>query len=211
MPKKSTVVAVYPRHTDAEAAIKELRRAGGDLKRLSNVGTDCHTEEHVVGYYNSGDRKKYWEKLSAFWGGIWSVLLWGILLAKSEGTRMRTLTRSWRAENQPQQHCTFAGSRFLLQHTTDMARSVASCNRVMTVVTREHRTILNEPANGRLPDWSPSSRVPGQCREFSRRHPIYRQTPRRPPLSSSLPVTLCDGSLLERCKVTRIGARRLAT
>lgn len=74
MSKKSTVVAVYPKHTDAEAAIKELQHAGVDLKRLSIVGKDYHTEEHVVGYYNTGDRMKYWGKLGAFWGGIWSLL-----------------------------------------------------------------------------------------------------------------------------------------
>lgn len=44
------------------------------MKRLSIVGKDYHTEEHVVGYYNVGDRMKYWGKLGAFWGGIWSVL-----------------------------------------------------------------------------------------------------------------------------------------
>ena len=74
MSKKSTVVAVYPKHTDAEAAIRELQRAGGDLKRLSIVGKDYHSEEDVVGYYNAGDRMKYWGKLGAFWGGIWSLL-----------------------------------------------------------------------------------------------------------------------------------------
>ena len=74
MSKKSTVVAVYPKHTDAEGAIKELQRAGVDLKRLSIVGKDYHTEEHVVGYYNAGDRMKYWGKLGAFWGGVWSLL-----------------------------------------------------------------------------------------------------------------------------------------
>jgi len=27
-----------------------------------------------VGYYNAGDRMKYWGKLGAFWGGIWGLL-----------------------------------------------------------------------------------------------------------------------------------------
>jgi uncharacterized membrane protein len=74
MSKKSTVVAVYPTHTDAEAAIKELQHAGFDMKRLSIVGKDYHTEEHVVGFYNVGHRMKYWGKLGAFWGGVWSLL-----------------------------------------------------------------------------------------------------------------------------------------
>lgn len=28
----------------------------------------------MVGYYNSGDRIKYWGKLGAFWGGLWGLL-----------------------------------------------------------------------------------------------------------------------------------------
>jgi hypothetical protein len=35
------------------------------------VGKEYHTEEQVVGHYNTGDRMKYWGKMGAFWGGIW--------------------------------------------------------------------------------------------------------------------------------------------
>ena len=38
------------------------------------MGKDYHTEEHPVGYYNTGDRMKYWGKLGAFWGGLWGFL-----------------------------------------------------------------------------------------------------------------------------------------
>jgi len=41
-------------HTEAEAGIKELQKAGFDMKKLSIVGKDYHPEEHVVGYYNAG-------------------------------------------------------------------------------------------------------------------------------------------------------------
>jgi hypothetical protein len=51
-----------------------LQKAGFDMKQLSIVGRDYHTEEHVIGYYNTGDRMKYLGKLGAFWGGIWGVL-----------------------------------------------------------------------------------------------------------------------------------------
>ena len=44
------------------------------MKKLSIVGRDYHTDEHVVGYYNAGDRMKYWGKLGAFWGGFWGLL-----------------------------------------------------------------------------------------------------------------------------------------
>jgi len=41
---------------------------------MSIVGKDYHTDEHVVGYYNTGDRMKYWGKMGAFWGGLWGML-----------------------------------------------------------------------------------------------------------------------------------------
>ena len=46
----NSIVATYPSHTTAEAAVKELQRSGFDMKKLSIVGRDHHTDEHVVGY-----------------------------------------------------------------------------------------------------------------------------------------------------------------
>jgi hypothetical protein len=40
MSQSNSVVAVYPSHTAAEAAIKELQKSGFDLKKLSIVGRD---------------------------------------------------------------------------------------------------------------------------------------------------------------------------
>ena len=74
MPGTNAVVAIYDSHTQAEAAVKELQKSGFDMKKLSIVGRDYHTEEQVVGYYNTGDRMKHWGKLGAFWGGIWGML-----------------------------------------------------------------------------------------------------------------------------------------
>ena len=74
MTNNKAVVAVYKSHTEAEAAVKELQQSGFDMKKLSIVGRDYHTDEHVVGYYNTGDRMKHWGKLGAFWGGIWGLL-----------------------------------------------------------------------------------------------------------------------------------------
>lgn len=74
MNRINSIVATYPTHTVAEAAIKELQQAGFDMKKLSIVGRDYHTDEHVVGYYNIGDRMKVWGKTGAFWGGIWGFL-----------------------------------------------------------------------------------------------------------------------------------------
>ena len=44
------------------------------MKKLSIVGKDYHKDEHVVGYYNAGDRMMYWGKMGAFWGGLWGML-----------------------------------------------------------------------------------------------------------------------------------------
>jgi uncharacterized membrane protein len=74
MPENDVVVAVYKDHKNAEEAVRELQRDGFDMKKLSIVGNDYHTEEHVTGYYNAGDRMKYWGKLGAFWGGVWGLL-----------------------------------------------------------------------------------------------------------------------------------------
>ena len=74
MNKNKSIVAIYPSHTSAETAVKELQQSGFDMKKLSIVGRDYHTDEHVVGYYNAGDRMKYWGKLGAFWGGFWGLL-----------------------------------------------------------------------------------------------------------------------------------------
>jgi uncharacterized membrane protein len=73
--EQDSVVAVYASHVEAEAAVKELQRSGIDMHTLSIVGKDSHTDEHVVGYYNTGDRMKYWGKTGAFWGGFWGLLL----------------------------------------------------------------------------------------------------------------------------------------
>ena len=74
MSEKNSVVAIFQSHNQAEDAVRELQKDGFDMKKLSIVGKDYHTEEHVVGYYNTGDRMMYWGKLGAFWGGFWGLL-----------------------------------------------------------------------------------------------------------------------------------------
>ena len=70
----NAVVAIYKSHAEAEDAVKELQHSGFDMEKLLIVGRDYHTDEHVVGYYTSGDRMKYWGKQGAFWGGVWALL-----------------------------------------------------------------------------------------------------------------------------------------
>jgi hypothetical protein len=74
MPESHAGVVILSTHAEAENAVKELQRSGFNMKSLSIVGKDYHTEEHVVGYYNAGDRMGFWGKRGAFWGGLWGIL-----------------------------------------------------------------------------------------------------------------------------------------
>jgi hypothetical protein len=78
MSNENSVVATYRTHTEADHAVKELQRGRIDMRKLSIVGKGYHTDENVVGYYNTGDRMKYWGKIGAFWeasGDFCSALL----------------------------------------------------------------------------------------------------------------------------------------
>ena len=74
MSDKNSVVATFDHHAKAEAAVRELHRAGFKMKALSIVGQGYHTEEKVVGYYTTGDRMLNWGQNGAFWGGMWGLL-----------------------------------------------------------------------------------------------------------------------------------------
>lgn len=74
MPDNNVVVAIYDTHEEAAKTVKELQQAGFDMKKLSIVAKNPHAEEHVVGFYNAGDRIMHWGKQGAFWGSIWGLL-----------------------------------------------------------------------------------------------------------------------------------------
>jgi uncharacterized membrane protein len=68
-------VAVYDHHSEAETAVKALQRAGFDMKKISIIGKEYETEEHVVGFLNAGDRARIFGSLGAFWGALAGVLV----------------------------------------------------------------------------------------------------------------------------------------
>ena len=74
MSTRASVVAIYKTHEQAQVAVNDLQEASVDMKSLSIAAKDTHTDEHVVGYYNAGDRMKYWGKTGALWGGFWGLL-----------------------------------------------------------------------------------------------------------------------------------------
>jgi uncharacterized membrane protein len=75
-----SVIAVFPDHQAAEAAVKKLTGSGFEMKQLSVVGKGYHTEEKVTGFYNIGDRVRFWGTRGAFWGGLWGLFFGGLFL-----------------------------------------------------------------------------------------------------------------------------------
>ena len=76
-----SVVAVFKDHDAAEAAVKRLAKSGFDIKQLSVIGKGYHTDEKVVGFYNTGDRVKFWGANGAYWGGLWGLFLGGLFVS----------------------------------------------------------------------------------------------------------------------------------
>ena len=87
MSKQNSVVAIFESHTQAEDAVRELQKSGFDMKKLSIVGKDYHTDEHVVGYYTTGDRMMYWGKL----------VVSGAAFGECSLVRRSSLYRAWSA------------------------------------------------------------------------------------------------------------------
>lgn len=80
MSSHNAVVAVFKHHHPAEDAVKKLAEAGFDITKVNIVGRGCHTEEKVVGFYNTGDRIKFWGKYGAFWGSLWGLFAGGLFM-----------------------------------------------------------------------------------------------------------------------------------
>ena len=80
MENTDTVIAVFADHIAAETAVKKLAAAGFAMKNLSIVGKGYQTDEKVVGFYNMGDRVKFWGARGALWGGLWGMFFGGLFL-----------------------------------------------------------------------------------------------------------------------------------
>jgi uncharacterized membrane protein len=73
-----TVVAHFPSHAEAERVVVELQKSGFDIQKLSIIGKDYHTTEHVRGFLTWKDTAKagaagggYW---GSFVGGLFGIL-----------------------------------------------------------------------------------------------------------------------------------------
>jgi hypothetical protein len=76
----ASVIAVYDTHPAAELAIKTLAESGLEMGKMSVIGQGYHSEEKVIGFYNLGDRVKFWGMRGAFWGGLWGLFFGGLIL-----------------------------------------------------------------------------------------------------------------------------------
>jgi hypothetical protein len=74
MTMKKCVIAIFKTHVEAEEAIKALQKEKVNMTNCSILGRGIQSEEEVVGFYNAGDRIKFWGKQGAFWGGVWGFL-----------------------------------------------------------------------------------------------------------------------------------------
>ena len=73
-----SIVAVFDDHDEADAAVKALAASGFELRRLSVVGKGFHTYETATGFYNTGDRIRFWGSRGAFWGSLWGLFMGGL-------------------------------------------------------------------------------------------------------------------------------------
>jgi len=75
MSQHDVTLAVFTSHVEAETCIKSLQHAGYDMTNLSIIGRDYQADDHVIGFYNAGDRVRLWGKTGVFWGGMWGLLV----------------------------------------------------------------------------------------------------------------------------------------
>ena len=78
MSDKHEVVSIFPTHVEAEAAVLDLQKVGFDMNKISIIGRDYQTTEHVRGFLTWKDTAKagavgagYW---GSFFGGLFGIL-----------------------------------------------------------------------------------------------------------------------------------------
>jgi uncharacterized membrane protein len=69
-----TIVTSCPSHTDAERVVIELQDKGFDMEKLSIIGKDYRTTEHVSGFLSWKDTAKS----AAAGGGYWGSFIGGL-------------------------------------------------------------------------------------------------------------------------------------
>ncbi len=57
-----TIVGTFPSHVEAERAVLELQKEGFDMQKLSIIGKDYQTAEHVRGFSNLERYSQSWSR-----------------------------------------------------------------------------------------------------------------------------------------------------
>ncbi|MFT4839716.1 MAG: putative membrane protein [Planctomycetota bacterium] len=68
MTTNSAILWVFDSRMEAEASIKELDSHHVDTMKLSIACKGKCNQEHVMGFYNVGERMREWGRFGAFWG-----------------------------------------------------------------------------------------------------------------------------------------------
>ena len=71
----SRVIAVYPDHASAEAAVRRLLKEGFDMKEVSIVGRDFQMTEEPIGFLSTGDFAAMGAGTGAWVGGLFGLLV----------------------------------------------------------------------------------------------------------------------------------------
>jgi hypothetical protein len=66
-PRPLGILAVFDMPDRAEAAVAALQSAGFDMQRLSILGRDEHSGEHLLGCAARGGRARFWGRLGPTW------------------------------------------------------------------------------------------------------------------------------------------------
>lgn len=73
--ERNSIVGIYEAPVDAVGGVNDLRAAGFEMMNLSTIAREHQSDEHVVGYCNTGrGTVKYWGKIGAFWGELSRIL-----------------------------------------------------------------------------------------------------------------------------------------
>ncbi len=80
MQHSGALVAVFEDHRSAETAVRSLISAGLDTRQLSVAGRGFRTGEDRLGFYNVGDRIKFWGVRGEFWGCLWGLFSGGLFI-----------------------------------------------------------------------------------------------------------------------------------
>ncbi len=77
---------------------------------------------------------------------------WGIILSGGEGTRLEQFIKRIYGIVRPKQYCALVGTRTMLQHTLDRAKSLLPPQKILTVVNQTHLKYVQTQLPGQLPE-----------------------------------------------------------